>query len=802
MEAGSMIDILFAHPAFLIYGSIAAFLTLCIFFFRRHGIPWYRKLPFAIARALLIILLFIAIADPLVMQETAARQGGSLTILYDNSTSMELFDTNPDQIRDDISNQMPVALRVIAEQDASPLISTISSELTPFGQYLLISDGRATDGDSFEEVVKQAISLNATINTLKIDEAYADAGVSIIGPKKTVVAATNTYDIRITNPTGIRGKLTVTIDGKTALETGDITSSHSITHTFMETIPHTIQATLELSDDDHFEENNAYYMTTRVLPRPKIAYVGSNTRFVTFMREIFDVERFDTSFPHSLDGYNAVIVHNRNANQIDATLLEEFVSNGGGLALIGGGSAYDFGNYDTSAFAPLIPVKSGSTGGQNRAAVVIAVDISGSTSSRFDEGSNSIVTDVEKSLAYDITKSLGNENLLGVIAFNTEAYLVSDLTVLGRGRQAILDKISRMEHSGGTRLHVGLNAAHKLLKDTTGSRAVIFISDGQAGGDNDGGKASAIAERMKKENIQLFTIGVGEKTKEAVMRGLARVGGGLYLRPQETERLQIQFGKTRGALGYDDTFTISIFDDDHIITQGLSNAQSTLNNVNRVVPKAGARPLMMTSQGDVALTVWNYGLGRVASWTAYTGTEDLGNMLSAEDSLLIMRFLTWVAGDPEAVNPPPLIIEDGYLGAPSQVRAHASSYETLAEGLSTTPELLKDELDLIKTDTETFKGSISKPSPGFYQVFGHTFAVNAPEEFEVMGQATSIEQLALYTKGTFLNDTNGNDLVAQTRSNLAHSVSPVPYAWLVLVAALALFTLEIVVRKTFERFFE
>ena len=785
---------IFSNPDVFPFGIAAIIITILLIYIKSE-LVWYKKLLFTFSRILFLGALFIALANPHIMANTSALQGGTLTILFDNSTSMKPYGITPSSITELLGNKLPTTTQVIAEGNTSPLIHRITSSLSPFGQFLIISDGQATDGDDFQAVVKTALRLNATLNTFALNSEFKDAGVTIEGPKKTLAGASNKYLIKIVGNTELEGTLSVKIDGEEVLNTKDLERIHTVEQIFFESSQHTVEANLLI--DDIFEENDNFYFVTRVVPKPKIAYFGTNTRFQSFISDIFDVKRID-GIPDNIDAYSAVIIHNQDAKNIKAIELENFISNGGGLALLGGTNSFDFGGYDKSDIAPLIPVKAGRSGGKKRAAVVIAIDISGSTSSGFSEGSQNTVTDIEKSLAYDITDSLGNDNLLGIIAFNTEAFLVSELTMLGQGRDGLLDKISRLQHSGGTRLNVGLSGAYNLVKELSGGRSVIFISDGQAGGDNDGPKASTIAKKMSRDGIQLFTIGVGQATNEPVMRGLAKLGGGLYLRPQETDRLHIQFGRSSGQAVEQSTFSLSIFDTDHIITQGLSNSQSTLNNVNRVIPKQGARPLVMTSQGDVALTTWNYGLGRVAAWTAYTGAEDLGNMLSAKDSTLIVRFLTWAAGDPETSNPPLLTLEDTTFGTSTEVTAHATSLEELAKSLNTTINEL-GILHLKKTKKNTFKGIFLPSKYGFNDVFGAKFAVNSPDEFRSIGETKILQQIPLYTKGKYLNRETLNEIIGSVNQNLAEAKTPVSYAWLAMVIGLIIFLIELTVRKTAER---
>lgn len=788
---------LFNDPRWLPIGIIAVLLLAFLVLWRSRDVPWYRKLLMVLTRTLIVGALFVALAGPYVTDTTSSVQTSRLVVLYDNSSSMRPYQVDETQVFDAVRSKMAASVQTIAVGDSSPLVNRLLGSLVPFGQYLLISDGQATDGDSYAEVVAAAQSLNASIHVLAIENDFGDAGVLIEGPRKTLAGARNTYVVRVVGNNKLPGTLRVSVDGRSVLETDKLDEPHTIQQTFTSTATRKVEAHLDI--DDTFDQNDRYYLTTAVLPKPKVLMVGANGRLESFLSEIFDVTR-QSRVPTSLDGYSAVVSANADANSLSGSVLEDFVANGNGAALIGGANAFDFGGYDRSDAASLIPVKSGSPGDKRRAAIVIAVDISASTSSGFSSQSSQSVSDVEKSLAYEITRTLDGDNMLGVVAFNTEGYLVSDLTLLGQGRDLVLDKISRLQHSGGTRLNVGLRAAYELLKDMSGARSVIFISDGgTSGGDNDGQKTYDIAGKLGKEGIKLFTVGVGANTNEGIMRGMAKAGNGVYLQPGETDRISIDFGKTTGQEQRQQYFTLSVLDAAHPITAGLTNPSSTLNNVNRVVPKNGAQALVTTSQGDVAVTAWNYGLGRVAAWTAYTGVDDMGNYLSAPDSILMTRMLTWVAGDPERNNPPLLRIEDTVAGQPARVQAHGESLDDIATRLGTSVQELQDTLKLEEIDEQTFIGSLAVYETGFHDRFGAVFAVNAPEEYQSIGLSQALKKLPEYTKGKYIKANQLDELVEAVRQNTAQALVPVSYVWVFIVGALVVLIIEIFLRKLEER---
>ena len=144
--------------------------------------------------------------------------------------------------------------------------------------------------------------------------------------------------------------------------------------------------------------------------------------------------------------------------------------------VFGGKNSFEYGGYKGSGFEDLLPViVSGVGKKEGNVNIILLIDISGSTGSGFGS-----VSDVEKSLAISAIDDIGNDNNLGVVAFDSDYYIVEGLGLLGKKNiEELKGKISQLTSGGSTEIGTGINQAIKMLGKQSGSKNIILISDGQ-----------------------------------------------------------------------------------------------------------------------------------------------------------------------------------------------------------------------------------------------------------------------------------------------------------------------------------
>ena len=731
------------------------------------------------SRFFVFSLLLLAFANPSVDAPHFIKGDPQLRILVDNSSSFSLF--NADLITnviDDLGERLPLEVSTLSHGEFSALGDGILQDLDKHSNLLLLSDGYVTHGSSLSDVALHAQSLNATLSTLTLEPIYFDASVSILGPSKTVAHAENEFFVHLEKTHEKAVRVVVEVDGRVVYE-GLVEGDLRFTHAFQDGY-HRITA--RLLDNDFFSENNVYYKTVKVVPKPLVALLSPyESPLEELFSSLYDLRVFRSSGSNfSLSDASAVLVNNHDITGLDrlAPVLTDFVSEGNGLAVVGGPNAYESGAYKGSQFEQLLPssvAKAGRRGG--RVNIILLIDISGSTGDTF--GGDKKV-DVEKALAVSVLEDLSSVHNVGVVAFNTQAYLVANLTLLQNHGEEIVDKISRLKDGGGTRIAVGLSEAISLLEPYAGGKNIILISDGKAQDTDDLWPAVAYAAT---KGITVYSVGVGGDTREETLKSIASSTGGSYFKPERHERLKILFGDLEEDRPEKDLYSPIILDDNHFITQGL-DLNARIFAFNSFVPKTSAKLLLTTDTGDPLLTVWRFGLGRVASLALDDGSLFSPDLLNQDNSLFYTRVMNWVIGDPERNNPYFIDVSDVRRGDDVEVLVKSDAV----------PQ--SDHLRFTKIDEGLYKARFVSSGEGFSPVHGATYAVNYPLEYQGVGVSEELLRAVHLSGGKVFDSQKLDEIVSFVKSNSRREVfDRKSYAWIFLFVALLFYLLEVAVRR-------
>jgi len=443
----------------------------------------YRSFMF-LTRLVIFALIIFAFAEPYGEVTKDIPGDTSLTILVDNSTSMELYDLSFIPIlKNLIEQEIPVKLRTIATGLDSKIGEGVLANVEQNKNLLVISDGQITEGLSLGGISLLASNLNSTISMIELASDKQDFGVEVFGPSKTIAEVNNQYKVRINRfgeSQAHKVKLVVEVDGEQIIDTLTDKSIVEFTRNFTEGT-HKIEAKLALSSGgDYFPQNNKFFKTTTVIEKPKVLLVTKeDTALATILDELYELT-ITNSIPDKagLEPYYAVVLNDLPLESINNfEPLQEYVIEGNGLVVVGGYNSFDNGFYKDSIFETLLPINIGTAkkkpGGAN---VVLVIDISGSTGFGFGSADKSV--DVEKAMAIGVINDINENNRVGAVAFNDKAYKVADIDPLFVNKADLIDKISRLKDGGPTVLNSGLRGAYELLNGKTGSRNIIWITDG------------------------------------------------------------------------------------------------------------------------------------------------------------------------------------------------------------------------------------------------------------------------------------------------------------------------------------
>ena len=764
------------------------------------------RLIIMISRTLIFILLVIALAKPFGEVKSSLPGNPKLVILVDNTTSMDIMNTAfISELKDELEDEIPVSIRTVSSGMQSALGDDILNQLDKDANLLLITDGNVNKGVELGDVALLAANLNSTLSAVELESKEQEAGVYIIGPETTVTGVNSSFTVNIVNVGGQKVNLKVISDNETLFEGIAQKDSYSFDKEFSEG-DHRIIAEVS-APKDYFPENNRFYKTISVVKKPKILFVSNAPDPAEqIFNTLYDVTK-QSYIPNNVNDYYAVVLDDMPANVQGADKLADYVVDkeggyyGNGLFVIGGFDSFDRGDYKGSVLETLLPVSVGKAARKRGSSnIVIAIDFSGTTGTRYEitrdpntgkitdlKPVTSNIQDVNKALAVSVINSLGPDNSVGATIFSTQSAVVSQVQPLFLIKKDLIDKISRIQQPPGqSNFHIGLSGAYALLKDNIGSNNIIIITDGSTGSETIKQDTLNAAKTINTRGVKIYVVGTGRNVDEQFLKDMAYNGGGIYFPASQENNLKILFGEPEDSK-FGEIFDLFILNPYHFITQGLQ-LDANLYGFNQVIPKSSAQLLVTTQHGEPAVTVWNYGLGRVATLNVFSGNNNLGDLMNTRNSILLTRITNWAIGDPQRKEPYYVIIPDSRINAPSEVIVKSDKYPS-AESLSFT-----------RTGENQYEAEFIPTTTGFNQVLGKSFGVNYEEEYQALDMNPLLEDVVSMSGGKFFKPSQAKEIAAFVKSvSKRTKVEKTTVLWPFLLAAAIIFLIEIAFRKIREK---
>ena len=771
LPVGDGLTVGLATPAALVALPVVALGLWALAVRGAEGVASRRSRRLLLASRLLIAaLVVLSVAGPYTVTTRETAGDPRVTLLVDESDSMAVL-RGPNDLADRIeATGVPVTVATVGEGTRSRPGDGVVANLRENGSLVAVTDGRVTDGRSLAQATEVATALNATVSTVRLTPAFPDRGVSLSGPAKASAGVENTFLASVDGVAPAGGDaggdttLTVEVDGERVLERtleGE-TGRAEFSHVFEETGPHRVTARIETAGQDRFAENDVYYHTVRVVERPRILYVSRGEYPLRgYLEGLYEVDTAE-SVPADLEPYTAVVVQDLRAEDVgEVSALQEFVIDGNGLVTVGGRNAFENGGYERSTFASMLPVSVGESG-PGTARIAVVVDVSGSTR----DGMR-----VQKSIALDVLDQLGDENEVGLVAFNYRAFAVAEPTALGGSRERLATDVRRLRSGGATSLGAGLRGAEELLG---GRGTVILISDG---GDRSA-EVPAVASDLGARGMRVIAVGVGERTDAETLRTVADRSGGIFLQATETSRLRLLFGGASRQYGGEG---LTVVDPNAFVTAGVE-LESDPGRTNEVSVRRGADLLVAAGSGDPAVATWRYGLGRVLTISAYAPDGSLGGLLRRPDSLLLTKSVNWAIGDPERKRSGTIEASDTRVGEPTTVVYRG--------------ERPPAGLDFRQAGEGRHEARVTPTEPGYATAAGATYAANYPAEYAALGRSADLAALVRDTGGRQFRPGEAEAIAAFARER-AVAVREVrdEWDWLALVLALLLLLAEVGLRR-------
>ena len=766
-----------------------------------------QRLMFFIIRGTLFALLLFAIASPFILETKTVKGNPRITVLIDNSTSMNLFEhTIGRDLISELKGTIPVQVRTIAAGDESALGDGILNNVERDENVLVVTDGSSNEGKLLGDIMLLATTLNATVSTLSMKPVRSDVGVTIDGPLEAIRDTTEVFQIHVENVgESISYTLQVKYDNEIVIArqasgSGTFTFSKRVTEGY-----HRISAELlNVGSNDYFSKNNEYFKTLKVVPRPKILFVtNKQSPMVAQLDDIYDTTTVG-SIPNNLDEYLAVVLNDLPHGTIapHVSRLSDYVSDGNGLFVIGGQQSYDRGGYKGTLLETLLPVKigSGEDSEESDAHIVIIIDVSGTTGVVYNTATRqNEVRDYDliiKAQAVSVIDSLDEKANVGVLVIGTRnptgtVVELAPIAKLEDRKDDIIKKIASIDRSkvgGQTDLRIGIDKANQMLRNVAGGKNVIIISDGR-------GLAPApqkqVLESMRNaasRGVKAYVAGVGVQDDQEFdfLSDLAQTGSGTYFPLDASQKLEILFGDTESKDEQNFLNKLVLLDTTHFITYNQS-LDAIVSGYNYLIPKPASRLLVTTNKKIPVMVAWRFGLGRVVSLGTDDGTAWGGELLLSDNSKVVTKGINWAIGDLSRKKNFDVKIRDVSLGDTLTINVISN----------TLPE--HADLNFVKSDVNVYSARFLPDETGFYNFFGADAAVNYKHEFSDLGVNTEFTTLVEQTQGQVFNEDDTEEILEFIREKSKRlKVNTTDFKWPFILLVIILLLVEILLRRIWE----
>lgn len=126
--------------------------------------------------------------------------------------------------------------------------------------------------------------------------------------------------------------------------------------------------------------------------------------------------------------------------------------------------------------------------------------------------------------------SMDTNNMVGLVAFDNEADIECHLT---NSVYMAVGKLDAINAEGGTCITAGLEKSKEVLKDASGRKVVILLSDGYDGNNSN---LEQVLQELRMNNIVVYAIGL-KGCDESYLQHIADVTGGDFMPASESSQL-------------------------------------------------------------------------------------------------------------------------------------------------------------------------------------------------------------------------------------------------------------------------
>ena len=375
--------------------------------------------------------------------------------------------------------------------------------------------------------------------------------------------------------------------------------------------------------------------TTSVIAPPRILVVSADRPMSLVSALKLRDYRVEVTTPDRLSNraedylsYQAVILTDVSSAALNSDVqraLNQYVGDfGGGLIATGGVLRED--NFKKSPLENALPIRfvpQPPPPSREPLGIYVCIDRSNSMSynSRYPAVRDGERIRYAKQAAIALLRQLDDSDYVGVIAFDSQPYVISRLHPLGVDRAQLEQKIMRLEPGGGTDFKEALEiAAGDLIVSGLSVRQIILLTDGDT--NRQYHEHDLLISDLTRERIPVSTVRIGpDQANLRLLEDFAEATGGVFYRVEDIEKLpQLFIRLSHQAMQTPQKQSKTVADPNSSILRGIKAEDiPSLEFFSVTEAKDGASvPLMIqrNNRNVPLLAAWQYGLGRSAIFAA------------------------------------------------------------------------------------------------------------------------------------------------------------------------------------------
>jgi len=388
------------------------------------------------------------------------------------------------------------------------------------------------------------------------------------------------------------------------------------------------------------KKNNVAYSWLEVKGSGSLLVIDGTGRESKKFRELLSGEYSITKIePEEAEGYTnqlvtfdgIILMNVSNADLPEGfdQALETYVKRyGGGILTSGGGNTYAYGSMIDTAFEEFLPVSLEEPEEQTTAMMIVVDTSSSMDGLRHEMAIQGTMQCIE---------TLADTDYAGVLTFDRTVNVIYELSSLEQ-REEMLAAVEEIELGRGTYMTEATQEAFDQLKEfEADNRHVIILSDGEP---QDSGYIRVI-KQMANNGISVSAIAVGQGADRRIMETIAETGGGSFYNAATVKDLpDIMVEETMAATdSYRQTgnFPIAVASYSTLLGGVVAEELPNMSGYVTTFHKKGAEQYLTINDGEPLYVQWDYGTGKVGSFTADLRGNDSEALFDSEAGQQLIR---------------------------------------------------------------------------------------------------------------------------------------------------------------------